>query len=158
MSFRMLVDQAQLEDRIGAATLNRIYADGSEDGVARPDAINGLIRDGSSKVLGYIGLVYDVDLVDETNQAEIVRLTLDACQAYAAMRHPEFMRSVDGYKMMIQVDKDLKALREGFTNLGTKDPPEPAANHGVRISSGDPLRPDKCTPRFSDNWGGRGGF
>jgi hypothetical protein len=154
----MLVSQAQLEDRIGAATLNRIYSDGSDDGIARIDAIDSLRRDGSSKVLGFIGLVYDVDLIDEANQAEIVRLALDACHAYAAMRHPEFMRGVDGYKMMQQVDKDLKALREGMTNLGIKDPPEPAANHGVRVLSGDPLCPDKFTPRFSDNWGGRGGF
>jgi hypothetical protein len=140
----MLVTQAQLEDRIGAATLNRIYADGSDDGVARIDAVNSLIRDGSSKVLGFIGLVYDVDLIDEANQAEIVRLTLDACHAYAAMRHPEFLRSVDGYKMMQQVDKDLKSLREGLTNLGTKDPPEPAANQGGEVLSGDPDNP--CPP------------
>ncbi len=140
----MLVDQAQLEDRIGAATLNRIYSDGSEDGVARIDAINSLIRDGSSKVLGFIGSVYDVDLIDEAKQAEIVRLTLDSCQAYAAMRHPEFMRSVDGYKMMIQVDKDLEKLRKGLTNLGTTGAPEPAANQGGEVLSGNP--DDPCPP------------
>jgi hypothetical protein len=139
----MLVTQAQLEDRVGASTLNRVYSDGSDDGTARIDAIDSLRRDGSSKVLGFIGLVYSVDLIEET-QAEIVRLTLDVCQAYIAQRHPEFMRGLDGYKMMTQAETELERLRKGLTNLGISGSPEPAANQGGEVLSGDPDNP--CPP------------
>jgi hypothetical protein len=157
MTFRLLITQAQLEDRISATTLQRC-CDDDNGGTANVDVVKGLLEDGSSKVLSYIGPVYDVDLIDPVQQAEVVRLTKDVCQAYAAQRFPEVMRSIDGFKLMTQAEKDLKLLREGLTNLGIKTPPEPAANQGVRISSGDPQNPSKFTPRFSDNWGGRGGF
>jgi hypothetical protein len=133
----------------------RLYDD-NNDGIADANAVTQLIRDGSAKVLGYIGPVYNVDLIDPLSQAEVVRLTLDVCQAYAAQRHPEILR-VEGYKMMAQAEKDLKQLREGLTNLGITGVPEPAANQGARVLSGNPNSSD-FTPRFSDNWGGRGGF
>jgi len=152
MSFRLLVTQAQVEDRIGKLTVQRLF-DESNGGEAEIGVVEALIRDGSSKVLGALGPVYDVDLIDPLQQAEVVRLTLDVCQAYAAQRYPEFMRGIDGFALMKQAQGDLKLLREGMSNLGIKEPPEPAANQGVKISSGDPDQPDKFTRRFSDNWG-----
>ena len=106
--------------------------------------MNGLIADGSSKVLEWLGPVYDVAILSAVQQNAVVRLVKDVCQAYAAQRHPEFMRGVDGYKAMAQAEKELENLRKGLTNLGTKDPPEPAANQGGDVDSGDP---NDQTPR-----------
>lgn len=149
---RLLIDQAQLEDAIGKTTVQRI-CDDDNDGTADVDVVNGMIADASSKVLSWLGPVYDVDLIDAQQQYEVVRLTKDACRAYAAQRYPEFMRGADGFALMKQAEKELETLRLGMTNLGTKDPPEPAANQGVKISSGNPDAPNCYTKRFSDNWG-----
>ena len=154
---RLLINQAQLEDAIGKLNVQRIYDDDG-DGVADVDTVSGAIADASSKVLGWLGPVYDVSLIDAQQQYEVVRLTKDVARAYAAQRYPEFMRGADGFALMKQAEKELETLRLGMTNLGTKDPPEPAANQGARVLSGNPADPDAFVPRFSDNWGGRGGF
>lgn len=150
------VTQKQLEDRLSKTTVRRILDD-DNDGSADTDPVTALLRDAMSKVCSYLGPIFDLDLIDPAQQPEVLRLTLDVAQAMAAQRHPEYMR-VDGYKMMAQAEKDLRLLREGMTNLATKAPPEPAANQGVKFNSGNPLEPDKFPARFSDNWGGRGGF
>lgn len=133
---RLLIDQAQFEDAIGKLNVQRIYDDDG-DGVADIDTVKGAMADGSSKVLGYLGPVYDVALITPEQQYEVVRLTKDVCRAYAAQRAPEFMRGADGFALMKQAEKELEALRIGLTNLGTKDPPEPA-DRGISVVGGAP--------------------
>jgi hypothetical protein len=101
-------------------------------------------------VLSWLGNVYDVDLIDAQQQYEVVRLTKDVCRAYAAQRYPEFMRGADGFALMKQAERELETLRLGMTNLGTKAPPEPAANQGGEVLSGDPCNPEP-PPQFAVN-------
>ena len=136
-----LITQDQLEDRLSKLTVQRLYDD-DNDGTSDSNPIAGLIRDASSKVYSYLGPIYDLDLIDPTKQDEVVRLTLDVAQAMAAQRRPEYVR-IDGYKLMAQADADLKILRNGWTNLGIKAAPEPSANQGGDVDSGNP---DDQTP------------
>lgn len=146
-----LFTQAQLEARISKLTVQRIYDD-DNDGTADNDPIAGLVRDASSKVYSYLGPIYDVALIDPAQQDEVVRLGLDVAQAMAAQRHPEYVR-IDGYKMMAQAESDLKNLRKNLTNLGIKTPPEPAANTGGDVESGDPCDPCPQPHVFLDGTG-----
>jgi len=132
---RLLIDQAQLEDAIGKLTVQRIYDDDG-DGTADVDAVTGLLAEASSKVLSYIGPVYDVDQIDPQTQYEVVRLTKDVCRAYASQRYPEFMRGADGFALMKQAEKELESLRKGFTNLVEKETPTANVRWRARVVSG----------------------
>jgi phage gp36-like protein len=139
----------QLNDRVGEIIVDRILrAPGS--GKADPEAIERVCRDASSWVRGNIGPVYDLSKLPEDSAEEIVRISLDVAHAYLAQRHPEIIR-VDGFKMLEQAAKDIKKIRFGEANLGTREEPAPA-NEGTHVSSGDPTCPEP-KPRFSDNWG-----
>lgn len=138
---KTLLDKAQLESRLSKTTLRRIYDD-DNDGAADTDPIAGLIRDASSKVLSYLGPDYDIDSLDPAQTDELVRLSLDIAQAMAAQRHPEYVR-VDGFKLMTQAMADLKLLRQGFTNLGDKDPGDPT-ERAVAVASGLPRDDFDC--------------
>jgi phage gp36-like protein len=151
MAYEPLITKAQLEARLSRVLVQRIFDD-NDDGVADNDPVTALIRDASSKVRGRLGPVYNPETLDENTVDEVIRITLDVATAYAAQRHPEIVQ-YDWEALMKQSDADLKMLRLGEANLGTNaSPPEPAANHGGMVSSGNPNRP---TPRrrFSDNWG-----
>jgi hypothetical protein len=146
-----LITIEQLEARLSATGVTRLYDD-DNDGEADDEPIAQLCRDASSKVRGKLGPVYDPDNITADAADEVVRVALDQAFAMAVQRFPEVMKFHDWEKLMAQADKDLKELRNGMANLGVNTPPEPAANQGGRVTSGNPNRP---TPRkrFSDNWG-----
>lgn len=121
--------RAQLEARLSAKRVKRIYDDNS-DGNADTDPINQLRADAASKVRSFLepmGIMDDLEAL--FNQAtgellsgkvlpdEVVRLSLDVACALAAQRHPEVVR-MDWRTMMQQCDSDLCKLRDGKTSLG----------------------------------------
>lgn len=148
------ITKEQLQDRLSEPVLRRIADDGG-DGIPDQRVVDRLLRDACSKVRGGLGLILDVDLFTEVNATEaeeLVRIALDTAVAYAAARFPEVMRR-DWVPMMKQVDADLDRIRKGLANLGTNLAPEPAANQGGAIRSGDPREPTLVDYRFTYNWG-----
>lgn len=125
----LFVTKAQIEARLSAKRLKRIYDDNS-DGLADVDAVNQLRADASSKVRSYLepmGVMPTLEVLFNQTTGElisgkvvpdeIVRLTLDVVVALACQRFPEVMRQ-DWVKLMDQCDKDLCKLRDGKTSLG----------------------------------------
>jgi hypothetical protein len=150
------ITKAQLEKRLSSIIVKRIYDD-DNDGVADTDPLDQLCMDASSKVRGKLGPVYNPDLLDSATVDEIRRITLDQAHAMAAQRFPEVLR-IDGFRLMEQADKDLKALRIGDANLGVNGSPEPAANVGGTVTSGDINDPDYPEPKEHFALDGTGSF
>lgn len=140
------ITQDQLSRRISPTSLRRIYDD-NLDGVADVDPVTQLRRDASSKVAGYLVGITDLAAVQTAATAdtahEVVRITLDVAYAYAVQRFPEVMPAVDGFKLMTQAERDLKMLRESFTQLDIETSPNPPANVGGAVFPDvtDPDRP-----------------
>lgn len=147
-----LVTRANVERRLGADFVRRAF-DHNNDGATDPDSVSELCADADSKVRGGLGLVLDIDNFDPAIATELRRIALDAALAMLA-RDFQGAYPKDWIALMAQVDQDIANVRKGIANLGTKQAPEPAANHGVRVVSGNPDSPDCFPPRFSDNWGG----
>jgi hypothetical protein len=146
-----IITKAQLVARLGQTQFNRVFDD-NNDGQGDPLPELQLRKDASGKVRGALGLVFDVDQLTADTADELVRVTLDVAVAMVARRRPSILK-MDWVELSKQADADLKMLRTGIANLGIKTAPEPAANHGVRITSGNPDNPN-CLPRkMSDNWG-----
>lgn len=146
-----IITKAQLVARLGQAQFVRVFDD-NNDGVGDRLSELQIRQDASGKVRGAIGLVFDVDQLTEETSYELTRVTLDVAEAMAARRRPTILQ-MDWVEAMKLANADLDKLRKGMSNLGTKDPPEPAANHGVRITSGNVDSPDCIPRRFSDDWG-----
>lgn len=145
-----LFTREELEARISPRTLGRCLDD-SGSGEASDDAINLLIADATSWCRGKIGPVFQLAELDSDTAGDLKRIAIDVARAYLAERCPEVMR-IDAAKVFTRCATDIKAIRVGEASLGTEAAPEPAANHGARVSSGDPNSPEP-KPRFSDNWG-----
>jgi phage gp36-like protein len=148
-----LITRAQLEERLSVATVRRIFDD-NNDGTADSGPLTRLLTDASSKLRATLGPLYDLDKLDPATSDELVRISLDIAHAYAAQRHPEFVR-VDGFKLMQQAEKELEKIRAGLANLGTKGTPEPAANQGGIVTE-DPSLAEDESPHFA--LGGTGDF
>lgn len=147
-----IVSKEQLIARLGNVQFDRVFDD-NNDGVGDKLSHEQLRKDASGMVRGGIGLVFDVDLLTPDLCDELTRVTLDVCEAMAAKRRPTILK-LDWSELMRDARKSIEMLRTGIANLGIKTPPEPAANHGVRVTSGNPDAPAAFPPRFSDNWGG----
>jgi hypothetical protein len=130
------ITQVQLSRRISPDRLRRIYDD-SLVGTADVDAVTQLRRDASSKVASYLVGITDLNAVQAAATAdaahEVVRLTLDVAVAMATQRFPEVVQTLDWEALMKQADKDLKMLRESFTQLDTELTPNPPANVGGTV-------------------------
>ena len=133
------VTQKQLEDRLSATTVQRIYDD-NRDGVADTDPVAQLLADASSKVAGRLRGVYTIAQLVAATCHELVRVTLDVAVAMAAQRHPEVVRR-DWEPLMRQADKDVTAIRLDDASLDTDGAPEPKANVGGQAYP-DPLTED----------------
>lgn len=144
------IAQADVEDRLSETKVRR-FLDDDNDGDPDTSVLNRLIEDAESKVKSYLGPVHTVSAVVAAAPKEVKRLTLDVFTALAAQRHPEFARA-DWESLMKAAERDLKMLRDGYTNLGVDGAPEPAANQGAFFSSGDINDPDP-RPRFFTNFG-----
>lgn len=147
------VSRARLEGRLGADTVRRIF-DHNNDGVADKPSLDAIFEDAESKVRGAIGPVYVQALLDPVTGKELRRIGLDAAIAMIA-RDFQGAYPRDWEPLMIQVDRDLKAVRLTMANLGTDESPEPAANNGGEVVNGPPDAPT-CGEMFALN--GTGDF
>lgn len=134
-----LVTPSDVKTRIGSKTADR-YFDHNGDGLGDGPSLLSICADASSKVRGALGLVYDLDNFDPAIAPELKRLALDAAIAMTARDHQGAVPR-NWVELMEQVDRDLAQVRKGMANLGTKQPPDPAANHGGEVTSGDPDDP-----------------
>lgn len=126
--------RTDLEKRLSPAVVRSLYDD-DNDGEPDDDPVAQLIADAESKVLGAIvgpGGVYATAFDVNNYPAELKRLFLDAAVAYAAQRHPEYVRR-EWLPLMQQLDAELSMLRNGKRTLGITTTPEPAANHGGSV-------------------------
>lgn len=146
-----LVTRANVERRLGADFVRRVF-DHNNDGVTDPESLGELLSDASSKVRGGLGLVFDIDNFDPAIATELRRIALEAALAMIA-RDFQGAYPKDWVSLMQQVDQDIANVRKGVANLGTKQAPEPAANHGVRMTSGNPAAPTRFPRKMSDDWG-----
>ncbi len=129
-----LITVEQLEARISAVTLSRVFDD-SGQGSADDDAINQILDDVSSMLRGKIGPVADLAGFTPETQSEVRRIGLDVAVAMAAIRHPEVMRK-DGIKLMEMARRDLREIRLGHAGIGSTEPAlQPDTNdYGVVVS------------------------
>lgn len=146
-----IITKEQLVARLGQVLFERVFDD-NNDGAADKLSEEQLRRDASGMVRGGIGLVFDVDQLTAGLSDELTRVTLDVAEAMATKRRPTIMMG-DWSELMKDARESIKALRNGVANLGIKSPPEPAANQGVRMTSGNPDAPGSFPKRFSDDWG-----
>ena len=152
----------QLENRISADAVQRIYDD-NNDGDADSDPINDLLYDATAKVDSYLSAVIPTPVEKVGSPAEypreVIRMTLDVAEAYAAKRHPEVVAR-DWEKLMKAAESDLKSYREGKTKLGSL-PADPAANHGGSVVADDSRIEDglsRGTRTSQSVWGNTGDF
>lgn len=127
------ITQSQLEARLSAEVVRQIYDD-DNNGSADASPIAQLLADASAKVASYLRGIYDLTAVAATPPAEVTRLALDVAVAYAAQRHPEYVRR-DWQALMRAAEGDLEKLRKGTTRLDVVGSPEPGANQGGSVSS-----------------------
>lgn len=143
-----LFTQAELESFVGTDTVRRILDD-NRDGTADANPVASIISDASAHVLSAYYQTYDE--VPATVPPRLKTLAKHAGKGYLAIRHPEYVR-FDGYKILEYVDKQLNELVAGNRRIG-ETPPDPAANQGGEVYSGNPDYPDTFVPMFQGNAG-----
>jgi phage gp36-like protein len=135
----MYITLSDLEDRITQAVLTQILDD-NVDGTPDENPLLRVIADAESYVEGFLRGNYDITVIRALGRSapnEVKRLCLDVAVAYLYDRHPEYIRA-DGMKLMESARRDLLELRKGITRLDVVGSPEPAANQGGVVRSGDP--------------------
>lgn len=143
--------QADLENRI-SATVARQILDDNADGTVDANPLTRLIDDAEGYVEGFLSTVYDLATLRALGVAaptELKRLCLDVAEAYALRRHPEYIRGEWDKKLAI-ARIELMDLRKGVTKLNISTAPEPAANVGGVVRSGDVDLPDPSDKVFLD--------
>jgi hypothetical protein len=134
-----LFTRDDLENHIGKARLDLCLSD-QPMGEASEESVAILIDNATRFCRGKIGAVFELSTLDADTAGDLKRLALDVARAYLAERAPESLR-LDPAKIFDRVTKELKQLRIGESTLGTQAAPEPAANHGGEVTSGDPEDP-----------------
>lgn len=145
-----LFTATELSDFVGGDSVRRILDD-NRDGTADAGPLAMTIKAASSHVLA--GYYQTFDAVPEVGSipARLNILALHAGKGYLAIRHEEYVR-FDGYKILKYVDGEINDLVAGNRRIG-ETPPDPAANHGGEVYSGDPDYPDTFVPIFQGNAG-----
>jgi len=148
--------QSDLEDRIGASVLVAI-ADDSESGVlfSTNTPLARIIKDAESYVEGFLAPIYSLTALRALGTGapnEVLRLCLDVAEAFAIKRHPEYIRG-DWKSKLEFARRDLVDIRTQKTQLDITTSPEPAANVGGVVRSGDPDDTTPATKTFLDGMG-----
>lgn len=130
MSYPWLT-KAMLEDRISASRVTRIYDD-NLDGTADTNPIAQLLADACSKVAGALNGAFSLAALTASTPHEVIRISLDVAQAYAAQRFPEVYQ-VEWVELLKAADRDLMNLRKNVTTLDTDAAPMPPANVGGEV-------------------------
>lgn len=116
------IDQTQLEARLSVETVRQILDD-DQDGMADGTAVTRICADASSYVAATLQPVYTPWPLTAPYPEEVIRLTLDAAEAYAAKRHPEYVRR-DWQKLFQHLDLQLDRLYGQRRSLA-QEPPDP---------------------------------
>lgn len=145
-----LFTATELSDFVGGDSVRRILDD-NRDGSADSGPLAMIIKAGSSHVLSAYYQTFEAVPEVGAIPATLNILALHAGKGYLAIRHPEYVR-YDGRKDLDYVDKRLDALVAGNRRIG-ETPPDPAANQGGDVYSGDPDYPDTFVPMFQGNAG-----
>ncbi len=150
----LVVGEAAIERRLSAAVVRRVYDDENTGAVtsATTDPLGQLIVDAEALFEGYCRGIYDLTALRAAKPPEAIRLCLDIVDFLAAKRFPRAVNR-DWTVLEASVRDELKDLRKGLTRLDVMGTPEPAANQGGYISSGDVNSPDVRTPTFNGSWG-----
>ena len=124
--------------RLSEPTYLGIFDD-DNDGTADATAVAATIRDAEAYVNGYLRGVYTIPLSPVPDQAK--RISLDVAEMYAYARNRAFTRG-DVVAMQKAVREELMDIRKGVIRLDIEGLPEPAANQGGDVRSGDPDYPE----------------
>jgi len=146
--------QADIEARVSAQVLRQCLDD-NNDATADVANVARLIADAESYVEGFLRKEYDLTAIRALGVAcpnEIKRLCLDVATAYLVDRWPDYVR-VDGTKLMDRARRDLMDLSAGKTRLDVVGSPEPAANNGGVVRSGNPDDTEVVPHIFIDSMG-----
>jgi hypothetical protein len=144
-----------LTDRLGEETIREIFDD-DRDGTPDQGPIERLQKDSDSKVDSYLRPIYDLALIKANPPNEVRRLSLDIACVLAKMRWPSFVRGIDADVLLKMAEKDLEKLRRSETRLDTMTSPDPPANVGGFVGSGDADYPDDIPPMMFNTGGGGG--
>lgn len=137
-----IITKEQAIARLGEVMFGRIFDD-NNDGKADPVSESQMRADASDRVRGKLGSIYNPDLLTQATASqvgELRRITLDNFKAMCAERRPTIVKQ-DAEVLFLRADRDLKDLRAQLANLGTNLAPEPAANVGCTVTSGNPDDP-----------------
>jgi phage gp36-like protein len=148
----MYITLSDLEDRITETVVRQILDD-NVDGTPDANPLARVIEDAESYVEGFLRGNYSLTTLRALGTSapnEVKRLCLDIAVAHLYDRHPEYIRA-DGMKLMERARRDLIDLRKGVTRLDVVGSPEPAANEGGVMLSGDPEDPTPVPPKFFNN-------
>lgn len=149
------VTQAMLEDRMSATVIRRVYDDMNVGG-SSDSCVKQIITDGEAMFEGYCRGIYDLTALRAAKPNEAVRLALDCVEVLTIKRFPRAANR-DWQPMLEALRKELASLRKGETRLDIIGPPEPAANQGGYVSSGDTTDLNSLTtipdPVFLNGWG-----
>ena len=145
------INQSDIEDRLSADIVQRILDDDA-DGFADTGPVDRAIADAEGYVEAFLRVAYDLAVIralgtDVPN--EIKRLILDVVTAYLWERHPEYVRA-DGNALLARARQELIDLKRGLTRLDIVGSPEPPANRGGDVRSGDPDEPEPAPKFFND--------
>lgn len=116
-----LFTEAELRDRIGKKTLDRVLDD-DDTGVAVTSAIARVVEDASGTVWAYLPNDTQSTIKADDVPSYIKKLALDVAQGTLYVRHPEFQRE-DGHEMLKQAHKELERLSKQETKV--KEVPRP---------------------------------
>jgi hypothetical protein len=148
------ISTSLVERRLSKAVVRRVYDDNNL-GVVIPDEYSPvvlLVRDSESMFEGYCRGIYDLNALRAAKPPEAVRLCLDCSEYLAAKRFP---RAVN--RSWVELEKsvrdELMNLRKGLTRFDVIGTPEPAANQGGYVSSGDVNSPEVRPMTFGGGWG-----
>jgi phage gp36-like protein len=146
------IKQADLEARLSAAVVKRIYDDNNL-GAAEETPLSQLIKDAEAKFEGYCRGIYDLAALRLAKPNEAVRMCLDIAEAFAAKRFPRAYTR-DWQPLMDFVDRELKRLRTSETRLDIASSPEPAANVGGKVLLfGGKANSEDNDPSFTSGFG-----
>ncbi len=137
------------KDRLSPEVWQRILDDNA-DGTADTSPAQRLVDDVEGFVEGRIKPIYDLAKLRALGTGcpnEVKRICLDVLEAYAMRRHSGYIRG-DWRAIMAEAREDLRSLRLQECELDTDGDPEPAANTGGLVESGDVDDPTPVEPTF----------
>lgn len=149
-----LIQQSDLEARLGADVVRRIYDDGNV-GSANAASVARLITDSEARVKASVRRGHsqaDYLLVIAQKPDLLVTLTLDVAQGYAWQRFPSYVRC-DGAAILKTAMEELDRVALGKLRFDITSAIPTPTNEGGTVRSGNPLLPTPKPKLFTDGTG-----